>query len=65
MADCDYLVITGGASDAWKVQIQEFFQGIETLKIIRGNQNHDLPYIFNNVRGYYMYAYGMLKSKGM
>lgn len=61
--DIDYLIITGGTSDAWKIQIMKFFEGMETLKVVSGNQNDDLPSIFNNVRGYYMYSYGNLKRK--
>lgn len=63
LMDCDYLVITGGTADAWKKDIINFFSGMETLKIIPGNLNDDLPYIFNNVRGYYMYLYNVLKAK--
>lgn len=56
----DYLVVTGGTGAAWSEQIRESYGGI--LPIIAGNQNDDLPYIFSNVRGYYMYLLGKLNQ---
>ena len=51
----DYLVITGGTGEAWAKMIREHFSGMETLTVIDGNQNDtSLPFIFSNVRGYYM-----------
>lgn len=52
--DVDYLVITGGTGAAWSNLIREYLGGMETLTIISGNENDNLPYIFANVRGYYM-----------
>ena len=62
LIDHQYLVITGGTGAAWKDTIHEYFGGMETLEIIEGNQNDNLPYIFSNVRGYYMYQYSKLKK---
>ncbi len=62
LIDHQYLVITGGTSAAWKEIISEYYGGMETLTIIEGNQNDNLPYIFSNVRGYYMYQYSKLKK---
>ena len=62
LVDHDYLVITGGTGAAWKDIIMDRFADIETLTIIEGNQNDNLPYIFSNVRGYYMYQYSKLKQ---
>lgn len=59
--DHDYLVITGGTGDAWKSIITEYYAGMESLKIINGNQNDMLPTIFSNVRGYYLYIVGKMK----
>ena len=54
----DYLVITGGTGAAWDDQIREKLKEIDGLKIVDGNQNDtDLPFMFANVRGYYMYLY--------
>lgn len=62
-----YLVITGGTGEAWYEEFANAFKGLPNLKIIPGNVNTDgilvdehgnktpLPFIFSNVRGYYMY----------
>lgn len=55
LIDYRYLIITGGTGAAWSPYIREHFKNMETLTIVAGNQNDDLPYIFSNVRGYYMY----------
>lgn len=60
--DHDYLVITGGTGAAWNTIIKEYYGGMETLKIINGNQNDNLPCIFSNVRGYYLYLVGKMKN---
>ena len=62
LIDHQYFVITGGTGAAWKDTIKDFFAGMETLTVIEGNQNDNLPYIFSNVRGYYMYQYSKLKK---
>lgn len=62
LIDHDYLVITGGTGAAWNDIVMEYYKDMETLKIIPGNQNDSLPYIFSNVRGYYMYMIGKLKQ---
>lgn len=60
--DHDYLVITGGTgAGAWSDIIRNHFSKMETLKIIEGGQNDNIPHIFANVRGYYMYLYGNLR----
>lgn len=59
--DHDYLVITGGTGSAWNEMIREYYKDMETLTIISGNQNDNLPCIFSNVRGYYLYVVGKLK----
>lgn len=55
MLDFDYLIVTGGTGAAWSDMIRNHFSGMETLSVIGANQNDDLPYIFSNVRGYYVY----------
>ena len=62
MEEYDYLIITGGTSAAWRDMIRDYFSGMETLKIENGNKNGGMKAIFANVRGYYMYRYGMLKQ---
>lgn len=70
MMDYDYLILTGGTCAPWLNKLENMFSGYSTLKIIKGNQNDDLPFIFSNVRGYFLYRYNELnknnikKSKG-
>lgn len=59
--DHDYLVVTGGTGAAWNAYIKEYYKGLSNLTIIPGNQNDNIPYIFSNVRGYYLYLISRLK----
>ena len=60
----DYLVITGGTGAAWNEQIREKLIGLDSLVVLNGNQNDtSLPFIFSNVRGYYMYLYEKMKRR--
>lgn len=61
LQDYDYLVITGGTGAAWFKMIQNYYSGIETLKIIDGAINDTISGIFSNVRGYYMTQLNNLK----
>jgi plasmid segregation protein ParM len=61
IADYDYLVITGGTGAAWENTIKDRLKGLETLTILNGNQNDDLPMVYSNVRGYFMYRLLNLK----
>ncbi len=63
MLDYDYLIVTGGTGAAWIDMIKNHFAGMETLTVIGANQNDELPYIFANVRGYYVYLAGTLRAK--
>ena len=59
-----YFVITGGTgSGAWLDIIKEAYSGLETLNIIDGSQNDNLPCIFANVRGYYMFLHSSLNAR--
>ena len=53
--EIDYLAITGGTGAAWSDLFKDRLKDLQTLTIIPGNRNEDLPRIFSNVRGYYMY----------
>lgn len=56
--DANYLVITGGTGAAWSNIIRERLKGMQSLHILDGNQNDvTLPFVFANVRGYYMDRY--------
>ena len=59
----DYLIVTGGTGEAWFDIINEYFKNMETLTIVRGSQNDDLPGVFANVRGYYMFRYSDIASR--
>lgn len=56
LVEHDYIVITGGTCAAWNPIIRDFFAENETLTILSGSHNDDLPAIYANVRGYYMRA---------
>lgn len=56
LIDYKYLLITGGTGDAWLKTIKEYFSKMEGLEIISANRNTDIPQIFSNVRGYYLYC---------
>lgn len=59
----DYIVITGGTGAAWFSYISNYFDEMETLKVIAGNQNNtSLDFIFANARGYYMSLIDRLKA---
>lgn len=62
LIDYNYLVITGGTGAAWEKIVTDYYAGMENLKIIYGTQNDVLPYIFANVRGYYMYLQNKLRK---
>lgn len=69
MVDFNYLILTGGTGEAWYPYFKEAYKGMSNLTIIPGNQNTmgiilddnghpaPLPFIFSNVRGYYMAIY--------
>ena len=62
LQELDYLIVTGGTGAAWEPTIRETFKNMQTLKILSGNQNEtSLPYIFANVRGYYMLLFSTLE----
>lgn len=62
LIDTEYLVVTGGTGAAWYEQIKAHFAGMDGLVVVQGKQNDVLPYIFANVRGYYMYMLGKIRS---
>ena len=59
----DYLIITGGTGAAWSQRIRDILKDMETLKIVNGNCNDTLPFVFANVRGYYLYRMTKLRGK--
>ena len=63
--DHQYLVITGGTGMAWDKIIRDYYKGMSGLTIVSGAQNDNLPCIFSNVRGYYMYLLGKLRRSSL
>ena len=61
-AETQYLVVTGGTGQAWLEQIKERLKGMETLEVISGDVNDNVPGIFANVRGYYMFLQNRLRT---
>lgn len=61
LLDYNYLIVTGGTGAAWYNQITEKFKNFDTLQIIKGSQNDDLPFVYANVRGYYFYRFNKLQ----
>lgn len=53
-----YLIVSGGTGEARFEQIRDTLKGITTLNVISGNIAHpDIPCIYNNVMGYYIFRY--------
>ena len=50
-----YLIMTGGTGAAWCDYFKEKLKMIPSLEVISGNRNSNLPMIYANARGYYMY----------
>lgn len=63
LEEYDHLIITGGTSAAWNEIIRDYFSGMSTLKIVCGNQTDNLPFVFANVRGYYLFRCNALNHK--
>ena len=62
LVDYKYLVVTGGTGEAWYPYIKEYFEGYDNLEIIPGNKNSSLPFVFGNVRGYFLGLINTLKN---
>lgn len=63
--DYSYIIVTGGTGAAWLPMIREkFAKPIElgVIKILNGNQNDTLPFVYSNVRGYYLFRFSKLKE---
>ena len=63
--DYQYILLTGGTGAAWFPIIKNHLSQMDELAVIGANRNEDLSHIFSNVRGYYLFAYRLLKSEGL
>ena len=60
LIDYKKLIVTGGTGEAWYNQIHDKLKDFDTLSVVPGNQNDNMPFIYANVRGYYYYRYNKL-----
>ena len=61
----DNLILTGGTSSVWEKSIREKLQGMESITVLTANRyDPELPTLYSNVRGYYLYASNMLMKRG-
>lgn len=58
--DYDYILVTGGTGAAWLNIIENKFKNLNTIKIIKANQNDSLPLVYSNVRGYYLFRFNKI-----
>lgn len=54
-----FMVLGGGTGEAWYEKFRERLSGLSTLNILPSNRNDDLPFIYSNARGYYMFRRNM------
>lgn len=62
--DYKYIIIDGGTGEAWYSYISDMLKGMKTVTIMPSNINDNLPFIYSNARGYYMFALN-LKPRSM
>lgn len=62
--DIDYLIMTGGTGACWCGYFAERLKGMRKLKVVPGNTNSNLPTVYANARGYYMYRLNQIKMSG-
>lgn len=56
--DYDNVIVSGGTGDAWFDMTKEYLKNMSHLTIIPGNINDQPnPFLYANVRGYYMFLY--------
>ena len=60
--DIKYLIMTGGTGAAWCDYFKERLRGIP-LEVISGNSGSNLPTVYANARGYYMYRLNQIKMR--
>lgn len=58
----DYLVVTGGLGAIWYEPIKNRFAFNPNLTVLNGVQNDDLPMMFSNARGYYLFLVNRINA---
>lgn len=61
LIDYRNLIVGGGTGEAWYSMIKDAMKSRSWLNIVPSTVNDDLPSVFSNVRGYYMYRMGQLR----
>lgn len=61
--DYTKIIVAGGTGEAWFEKIKEYLSGMKTITVLPGNRNDHLPFIYSNVRGYYMFQYMQQNKK--
>lgn len=56
LGEYKYLVLTGGTFAPWESMIRDYFSGMDSLKVLMGNENcrEHTDLIYTNARGYYL-----------
>lgn len=52
-----YVIVDGGTGEAWYGKICDWLKDMKTVRLLPSNLNDQLPFIYSNARGYYMYRY--------
>lgn len=61
-----HVIVTGGTGEAWYGKISRYLSGMKSIDLVPGNINDpELPFIYSNVRGYYMICYAKGVSERM
>lgn len=60
--DIKYLIMTGGTGGAWCEYFKERLKNLP-LEIVPGNSGSNLPIVYANARGYYMYRLIQMKMR--
>lgn len=61
--DTEYIIMTGGTSEAWKTELKNMLGNMDGLELIPANRNDTtLSNIFSNARGYYFHCIGQSRN---
>lgn len=60
--DYEYIIVDGGTGEAWYEQIVQWLSNMKTITVMPCNRNDNMPFIYANARGYYMYRYAVIAA---